>query len=440
MNKVDTLTARRRLLGRNLSISYNDPVKIVRGSMQYLYDDEGREYLDAYNNVAHVGHCHPKVVKAGQDQMAVLNTNTRYLHDLINQYAERLTRTLPRQLNVCFFVNSGSEANELALRLARAHTKARDLIVLDHAYHGNTTTLIDISPYKHDGPSGAGAPSWVHKVPLADTYRGPYRSDDARAGEKYAEHVDGVIAQIDEEGEKLSGFIAESLPSVGGQIVLPAGYLTKVYESVRAAGGVCIADEVQTGYGRIGGHFWGFESYSVVPDIVVLGKPIGNGHPIGAVITTPEIAQSFDNGMEFFSTFGGNAVSCAIGLAVLEVVLTENVQVHAHQVGKQLLEGLHGLIEAHEIIGDVRGSGLFLGIELVRSRERREPAKIEANRVVNRMREEGILLGTDGPFHNVIKIRPPMPFNEHDADRLLATLNLILEERDSSADFADYTD
>lgn len=440
MNKVDTLMARRRLLGRNLSISYNDPVKIVRGSMQYLYDDEGREYLDAYNNVAHVGHCHPRVVKAGQDQMAVLNTNTRYLHDLINQYAERLTRALPRQLNVCFFVNSGSEANELALRLARAHTGARDLIVLDHAYHGNTTTLIDISPYKHDGPGGAGAPSWVHKVPLADTYRGPYRSDDVRAGEKYAEHVDDVIAQINKEGEKLSGFIAESLPSVGGQIVLPAGYLTKVYESVRAAGGVCIADEVQTGYGRIGGHFWGFESYSVVPDIVVLGKPIGNGHPIGAVITTPEIAKSFDNGMEFFSTFGGNAVSCAIGLAVLEVVLTENLQVHAHQVGEQLLEGLHGLMEAHEIIGDVRGSGLFLGIELVRSREGREPAKTEANRVVNRMREEGILLGTDGPFHNVIKIRPPMPFKEHDTNRLLATLDLILEERDSSADYADDTD
>ena len=209
---------------------------------------------------------------------------------------------------------------------------------------------------------------------------------------------------------------------------------------MRTAGGVCIADEVQTGYGRIGGHFWGFESYSVVPDIVVLGKPIGNGHPIGAVITTPEIAKSFDNGMEFFSTFGGNAVSCAIGLAVLEVVLTENMQVHAHRVGEQLLEGLHGLMEAHEIIGDVRGSGLFLGIELVGSREGREPAKTEANRVVNRMREEGILLGTDGPFHNVIKIRPPMPFNEHDADRLLAKLDLILEERDSSADYADDTD
>jgi 4-aminobutyrate aminotransferase-like enzyme/Ser/Thr protein kinase RdoA (MazF antagonist) len=311
--KAATLAARQKLLGPNLSLAYRDPIKIVRGSMQYLYDEAGRRYLDAYNNVAHVGHCHPRIVKAGQDQMAVLNTNTRYLHDLINRYAERLAATLPGALSVCFFVNSGSEANELALRLARAHTKARDLIVLDHAYHGNTTTLIDISPYKHDGPGGGGAPSWVHKVPLPDLYRGLYRGDDPRAAEKYAQRVVAVIAGLRERGMGLAGFIAESLPSVAGQIVLPADYLARVYRAVRKAGGVCIADEVQTGYGRLGTHFWGFESYAIVPDIVVLGKPIGNGHPLGAVITTPDIAASFDNGMEFFSTFGGNTVSCAIG-------------------------------------------------------------------------------------------------------------------------------
>jgi len=426
--KAETLAARKRLLGRNLKLAYRDPVKIVRGSMQYLYDDEGREYLDAYNNVAHVGHCHPRVVKAGQEQMAQLNTNTRYLHELINRYAERLTATLPASLSVCFFVNSGSEANELALRLARAHTKARDLIVLDHAYHGNTTTLIDISPYKHDAPGGQGAPSWVHKVPLADVYRGIYRRPDPLIAEKYAQHVVDVIAQLRERGVALAGFTAESLPSVGGQIVFPTGYLGKVYEEVRGAGGVCIADEVQTGYGRIGEHFWGFESYAVGPDIVVLGKPIGNGHPIGAVITTPEIAASFDNGMEFFSTFGGNTVSCAIGLAVLEVVLEENLQGHALLVGERMARGLKGLMAAHEIIGDVRGSGMFLGVELVRSRETLEPATAEADLVVNRMREEGILLGTDGPFHNVIKIRPPMPFSAGDADRLIATLGKILTE------------
>ena len=421
INRTETLEARRRLLGKNLSIAYQNPVKIVRGSMQYLYDDEGREYLDAYNNVAHVGHCHPRVVKAGQDQMAVLNTNTRYLSDLINQFAERLISTLPTPLNVCFFVNSGSEANELALRLARAHTNAVDLIVLDHAYHGNTSTLIDISPYKHDGTGGSGAPSWVHTVPLPDLYRGLYRADNPKAAEKYREHVVAVIEQL--RARRLCGFIAESLPSVGGQIVLPANYLPAVYQAVRAAGGICIADEVQTGYGRIGTHFWGFENYGVIPDIVVLGKPIGNGHPIGAVITTTEIAESFANGMEFFSTFGGNNVSCAIGLAVLDVVQDDKLQLHAYNVGERMLGQLRESMNRHEIIGDVRGSGMFLGVELVKSRETREPATMEADVIVNQLRDEQILVGTDGPFHNVLKIRPPMPFNASDADRLVEVLD-----------------
>jgi 4-aminobutyrate aminotransferase-like enzyme len=429
MTQIDSiLEARRRLLGRNLSIAYENPIRIVRGSMQYLYDDEGRQYLDAYNNVAHVGHCHPKVVKAGQEQMQALNTNTRYLHDSIINYAERLTATLPAPLSVCFFVNSGSEANELALRLARAHTKARDMIVLDHAYHGNTTTLIDLSPDKYDGPGGEGPPSWIHKVPLPDLYRGLCRADDPDAADKYAQHVVEITQQ---HASTLCGFIAESLPSVAGQIVLPPGYLAKVYEAVRGAGGVCIADEVQTGYGRIGTHFWGFESYGVVPDIVVLGKPIGNGHPIGAVITTPAIAHSFDNGMEFFSTFGGNTVSCAIGMAVLEVVQEEELQAHALQVGEQMREGLKGLQQRYEIIGDIRGSGLFLGVELVKNPNTREPATEEAERIMNRMREHGILLGTDGPFHNVLKIRPPMPFSQTDADHLVTTLDRVLKETSS---------
>lgn len=402
MDQHSLIEARRRLLGRNLSIAYDVPVKIVRGSMQYLYDEDGRQYLDAYNNVAHVGHCHPKVVQAGSEQMRTLNTNTRYLHDSIIAFAERLTATLPEPLNVCYFVNSGSEANELAIRLARAHTKARDMIVLDHAYHGNTTTLIDLSPYKHDGPGGHGPPSWVHKVPLP------------QAAETDAKQVSGAI----DSTEKLCGFIAESMPSVAGQIVLPQGYLNQVYELVRGAGGVCIADEVQTGYGRIGTHFWAFESYGVVPDIVVLGKPIGNGHPIGAVITTPAIAASFDNGMEFFSTFGGNTVSCAIGLAVLEVVKEDNLQPHALAVGEQLIEGLKQLQRDHEIIRDIRGSGMFLGVEL-------ESAKA-AKRIVNEMRRKGILSGTDGPLHNVLKIRPPMPFSSTDATNFLTTLEAVL--------------
>jgi 4-aminobutyrate aminotransferase-like enzyme len=413
-----TLETRRRLLGRNLSVAYRNPLKIVRGSMQYLYDEEGRKYLDAYNNVAHVGHCHPRVVEAGQKQMAILNTNTRYLSDLVNEYASRLTATFPAGLDVCFFVNSGSEANELALRLARTHTKARDLIVLDHAYHGNTSTLIDISPYKHNGPGGRGAPAWVHTVPQPDLYRGKLNPDD------FVDHVVEVIEQLGET--KLCGFIAESMPSVGGQIVLPENYLSRVYETVRTAGGVCIADEVQTGYGRIGTHFWAFEKYGVVPDIVVLGKPIGNGHPIGAVVTTKAIADSFANGMEFFSTFGGNNVSSVIGLKVLEVVLEEELQAHALKVGEQMLTELRALMDRHELIGDVRGSGLFLGVELVRDRETLEPATKEADAIVNLMREDGILIGTDGPLHNVLKIRPPMPFDEENAEMLLKSLERTL--------------
>jgi 4-aminobutyrate aminotransferase-like enzyme len=402
--KMDLVKERQRLLGRNLSIAYKQPLHIVSGEMQYLFDADGRRYLDGYNNVAHVGHCHPKVVAAGQRQMELLNTNTRYLSELILEYAQKLTATLPEALSVCFFVNTGSEANELAIRLARAHTRAREMIVLDHAYHGNTTTLIDLSPYKHNGPGGEGTPSWVHVAPLPRS-------------EVDAEEVVNLIRP------QLCGFIAESLPSVAGQIVLPPGYLRRVYEAVRGAGGVCIADEVQTGFGRIGTHFYGFEMYGVVPDIVVLGKPIGNGHPIGAVITTRAIADSFANGMEFFSTFGGNNVSCAIGLAVLEVVQEESLQQHALRVGERLLEGLRELQQRHSLIGDVRGSGLFLGVELLRDRE---PATHEAARIVNRMREHGILIGTDGPHHNVLKIRPPMPFADTDADHLITTLSSVL--------------
>lgn len=427
-NKAATLATRRQRIGRNLSIGYREPVKVVRGWMQYLYDDEGRCYLDAYNNVPHVGHCHPRVVQAAHEQYSILNTNTRYLHDAINEFAEKLSATLPPRLSVCYFVNSASEANELAIRLARAYTKQRDMIVLEAAYHGHTNTLIDISPYKHDGTGGTGAPDWVHTAPIPDGYRGAYKYDDPHAGAKYAQHVADIIKRLREQGRGVAGYIAESLPSVGGQIVLPPDYLAAVYQAMRAAGGVCIADDVQTGYGRIGTHFYGFEQQGVEPDIVVLGKPIGNGHPLGAVVTTPEIADAFDNGMEFFSTFGGSTVSCVIGKTVLEVVQEENLQEHAMEVGERMLAGLRPFVDRFPLVGDVRGSGLFLGVELVRDRETLEPADKEASYVANRMRDHGILLGTDGPFHNVVKIRPPMPFSESDADLLVATFAQVLTE------------
>jgi 4-aminobutyrate aminotransferase-like enzyme len=417
--KEETLAARRARIGGNLSISYDEPLKIVRGWKQFLYDDTGRAFLDVYNNVPLVGHSHPRVVEAVQKQIAVLNTNTRYLHDNIVDYAERLTNKLPAPLKICYFLNSASEANELALRLARAHTGREDIIVLDAAYHGNTTTLIDISPYKFNGPGGTGKKPWVHIAPIPDDYRGLYKRDDPEVGPKYARHVAEILEHV-----KPAAYIAESLPSVGGQIVLPPGYLSDVYKSVREAGGVSIADEVQVGFGRLGSCFFGFELQNVTPDIVVLGKPIGNGFPLAAVITTPEIAASFDNGMEFFSTFGGNPVACAAGLAVLDVLEEERLQENALTVGEYLLNGLRRF--RHELIGDVRGLGLFLGIELVRDRVTLEPASSEASRIVNRLRERGILTGTDGPHHNVIKLRPPLCFTKEDADRFIDVLDEVI--------------
>ena len=424
----ETLAERRSLLGKSLSVSYRQPLKIVRGWRQYLYDDTGRAYLDVYNNVPLVGHSHPRVVCAAQEQLALLNTNTRYLHDNVLRYAERLTELLPDPLCVCYFLNSGSEANELALRLARAHTGREDIIVLEHAYHGHTNTLIDISPYKFNGPGGRGRKPWVHVAPIADDYRGLYRRGDAQAGAKYAAQVGEILERTAPEGRSVAAYIAETLPSVAGQIVFPPNYLSEVYRHVRAAGAVCIADEVQVGFGRLGTHFWGFETQGVVPDIVVFGKPIGNAFPLAAVVTTQEIAASFADGMEFFSTFGGNPVACAAGLAVLDVVRDEALQDRALRVGTYWITELKKLQECHQLIGDVRGSGLFLGIDLVRDRETREPAREEADYVVNRLRDCGILAGTDGPHHNVIKLRPPLIFSETDADLFVATLEAILQE------------
>ncbi len=427
-NRKETLITRKDHIGQSVRLSYKEPLKIVRGWMQYLFTDEAKKYLDAYNNVPHVGHCHPRVVKAANDQISVLNTNTRYLSDMVNHYAERLCATLPDALRVCFFVNSGSEANELAVRLARTYTGNRDLVVLESAYHGHTTTLIDLSPYKHGGPGGKGAPDWVHAASLPDMYRGAYKKDDPHAGKQYADSVRAITEDMKKKKKRLAGFIAESCPSVGGQLLPPDDYLKEVYAVVREAGGVCIADEIQTAYGRIGTHFWGFDSQKVVPDIVTAGKPIGNGHPIGVVVTTREIADAFNNGMEFFSTFGGNTVSCAIGLAVLDIVQQEQLQKHALEVGNFLLNELRELQKEFTLMGDVRGSGLFLGVELVRDRNTLEPATEEASFVCNRMRDLGVLIGTDGPYDNVLKIRPPMPFSKDDAAFLINTLKRIFTE------------
>jgi 4-aminobutyrate aminotransferase-like enzyme/Ser/Thr protein kinase RdoA (MazF antagonist) len=409
-------TTRAEHLGPSLSLSYRQPLHITHGWRSRLFDSSGHTYLDCVNNVAHVGHSHPRVVEAAAAQMRALNTNTRYLHENLAEYCERLTATLPEPLRVVYLVCSGSEANELALRLARAHTGREQVIVVDTAYHGNTNALIDLSPYKFSGPGGRGKPAHVHVVPTPDAYRGGFSLNDVRQA---AQRARGDLA----------AFFCESALSCAGQVILPPGYLRDAFAAVREAGGVCVADEVQTGFGRAGSHFWMFETQGAVPDIVTLGKPIGNGHPMGAVVTTREIAASFANGMEYFNTFGGNPVSCAVGLAVLDVIRDEGLQENARATGGFLLEGLREMARHNRLIGDVRGQGLFIGIEFVRDRDTREPAAEEASAVVEALKERGILLSTDGPFHNVIKIKPPLVFSRADAELVLRGLTAPSQSR-----------
>jgi 4-aminobutyrate aminotransferase-like enzyme len=428
MSSVEILAARRAHLGPSLSLAYRNPLHIVRGEGAYLFDADGRAYLDCVNNVAHVGHAHPRVVEAGIAQMRLLNTNTRYLHENVVRYAERLTALLPEHLEVCFFTNSGSEANELALRLAVAATGRPDVATVDVAYHGNTKRLIEISPYKFDGPGGAGRGDDVQVVPLPDRYRGVHRGDGPEVGAAYVAESAAVLANATAAGHPAGALIAEAIPGTAGQVVPPAGWLAGLFDAARGVGAVPISDEVQVGFGRVGTDPWAFAAQGARPDIVTMGKPIGNGHPLGAVVTTPAIADAFANGMEYFNTFGGNPVSSAIGLAVLDVIDEEGLQEHARVVGERLLAGLREVATRHGPIGDVRGAGLFVGFELVRDRSTREPDAELASELVNRAVERGILLSTDGADHNVIKIKPPLVFAIADADRLVETVDAILGE------------
>lgn len=424
----DRLLRRRRArLAPSYSLSYSEPLEIVRGFGARLYDRDGRAYLDAVNNIAHVGHGHPAVVAAGRRQMGLLNTNTRYLHRHLIEYAERLIALFPEPLDTVFFVCSGSEANELALRLARSATGRRGALCIDGAYHGNTAALIDVSPYKFAGPGGGGRPDHVRVLPRPDAFRGPLR-DAPELIERCASAADAAIAEL--PGGP-AAFIAESALGCGGQIILPAGYLAAHYQRTRAAGGLCIADEVQVGFGRLGEAFWGFQTQGVVPDIVTLGKPMGNGHPLAGVVTTRAIAEAFANGMEYFNSFGGNPVSCAIGLAVLDVIDEEGLQARARDVGAALKSALLALAERHPLIGEVRGLGLFLGVELVE--EERRPAAAQARYVAERLRQRGVLMSVDGPDHNVLKIKPPLAFSEADAGLIAASLDAVLSEEPARA-------
>ena len=424
LDHKEILDLRSKYLGPSLSVSYDEPLHIVRSEGQYLFDAKGNRYLDCVNNIQHVGHCHPKVVEAAQQQYKKLNTNIRYLDETIVNYAKELTSTFPEGLDVCFFANSGSEANDLALRISRNYNQSKEIIVLDSAYHGNLSSLIEISSYKHNGPGGSGTPEHVHVIPTPDQYRGKYRGEECSG--QYVQEVQNAIETIQNNGKNVSAFIAEALMGCGGQLILPKGFLKESFTKVKNAVGVCIADEIQIGFGRMGSHFWGFESEGAIPDIVTMGKSMGNGHPLSAVVTTQEIADTFNNGMEYFNSIGGNPVSCAVGQAVLDVIKEEGLQENALKVGSYLLEQLKNLQNQHDLIGEVRGRGLFIGIELVK--DELVPAGAESQTIVNHMKDKGLLLSTDGPDHNVIKVKPPLVFNKENADELVKKLDETMIE------------
>ncbi|MFO1201849.1 MAG: aminotransferase class III-fold pyridoxal phosphate-dependent enzyme [Tabrizicola sp.] len=419
------LLRRQKVIGRSLSVSYREKLKIVRGRGPWLIDHSGRRYLDTVNNITHVGHCHPHVVEALARQAAELNTNTRYLHGAMPRLAERIAATMPGDLKVVTFVNSGTEANELALRIARTALGKKDTVVLDWAYHGNSGGTVEISPYKFKRKGGFPQPDFVQIATFPDPYRGPHRGADS--GPTYAADIDRCLDAIEARtGSGAATFIAESLSGVGGQVILPKDYLAGVYARIRARGGICIADEVQCGFGRVGPAFWGFATQDVTPDIVVLGKPIGNGHPLAAVVTTPDLAAKFANGMEYFNSFGGNPVSMAVGHAVLDVIEAEDLPARAVTTGEALMQGYRDLARRHPIIGDVRGMGLFIGVELVSDRDTRTPAPEAADHVVDTLRLRGILASTDGPDDNVLKIKPPLVFGPDEAAILLAETEAAL--------------
>ncbi len=427
-NRAEVIKRRHQVMHPIVSLSYDKPIYMERSAFQYMYDREGNTFLDAYNNIPHVGHAHPSVVSAGQRQMAKLNTNTRYLYDQLADYSEKLLAKFPDILNKVYFVNSGSAASDLAIRMAQAHTHKEKIMVMEHGYHGNTQLSIDISDYKFSNKKGQGQKDYIIKTPIPDTYHGEFTKNDGTAGKQYAKQV---IQRIREAQETIAGFISEPIVGCGGQVPLAKGYLKEVYPAIREAGGMCISDEVQTGFGRLGDYFWGFQMQEVIPDIVILGKPMANGHPMGAVVTTSDIADSFGKGVEFFSSFGGNPVSCAIGSAVLEVIETEGLQLNAKMVGNYYQDLFLKLQKQFPQIGDIRGSGLFIGIEIVHE-DTKEPFPKLAKKIKNKLRSQHILISTDGPFDSVLKTKPPLCFTKENAEQVVESIARVISQNNLS--------
>jgi 4-aminobutyrate aminotransferase-like enzyme len=417
------LERRYRVLGRRAPLFYDKPLHLTRGEGVWVYDADGKRYLDAYNNVPHVGHCHPRVVAALCRQAGTLNTHTRYLDENVVAYAERLVSLFDRELSMAVFCCTGSEANELALRIARDCSGGLGIIATDWAYHGNTAAVMQVSSLFT--PASARGP-YVRTVPVMDPYRDRAGRSDAELASAYADEVRRAIEGFAADGIRFAGLLFCTAFSSEGLPTVPSGFMAKALAHVHAARGFFIADEVQAGFGRLGSHMWGHQKLGVVPDIVTLGKPMGNGHPLAGVVARPELINAFTERNMYFNTFGGNPVSAAVGTAVLDVLDDERLLEHAVRVGNHTLERLAELKDRHPLIGDVRGAGMFFAVELVSDRGSKTPATADTKRVVNLMCERGVLLSRIGPHDNILKIRPPMPFSRQNADLLIDTLDGVL--------------
>ncbi|KSV73019.1 4-aminobutyrate aminotransferase [Sinorhizobium sp. GW3] len=420
---ADLIARRERLLGRNMSLFYEEPVHLVRGEGVWLFDADGRRYLDCYNNVPHVGHCHPRVTEAIARQASTLNTHTRYLHEGILDYVERLTATFDKSLDAAILTCTGSEANDVALRMAQAVTGKTGVIATDHTYHGNTAAVSQLSTRM---PPVGGFGGHVRHVPAPDSYR-PLGGEPGDAfAAAFTAKVEEAIASLEQSSHGFSALIIDPFFANEGFPELPWEFLDGAVAAVRKAGGLVIADEVQPGFGRTGGHMWGHQKAGIVPDIVTLGKPMGNGHPIGGVIAGADTLNAFRKAFRYFNTFGGNPVSCAAAMAVLDVIESEKLIENAAAVGAYAKAGLARLADKHDVIGDIRGSGLFFGAELVTDRSEKTPASDLATKVINGMRERGVLMGKLGIHQCTTKIRPPMPFTRDNADLMLSMLDDVL--------------
>lgn len=424
MTNRKLLERRARLMGASAPLFYDEPVHIVRGEGVWLYDADGKPYLDVYNNVPHVGHCHPRVVEAICKQAGILNVHTRYLHEAILDYSERLTATFDSSLSTAILTCTGTESNEVALRMARQHTGKLGIVCSNFTYHGNSTAVWELATTFY--PGGQSPAAHVRAVPFPDSYRPVFDLQGEALWQAYAAEVKQAIEDLEQAGHGFAALIFCPIFSGEGLPTVPPAYLQQVVAHVHAAGGLFISDEVQAGFGRSGEQMWGHQLYGVVPDIVTLGKPMGNGHPIGGVVTRSDLLNEFRDRSMYFNTFAGNPVSCAAAMAVLEVLEDEQLLANAVTLGAYVRQGLRKLQDKHELIGDVRGHGLFFGVDLVSDRKTRQAATAEARRVVNEMRNRQVLISKIGPQDNVLKMRPPMPFAKDHADHLIATLDDVL--------------